>query len=71
MGPAPIQSQSTFLANSEGALRLWALLSQDEVQAAHEPQFPHAVHFAHGVRLQDEVQAVDEEQAAHELKSAC
>jgi hypothetical protein len=35
MGPAPIQSQSTFLANSEGALRLWALLSQDAGQAAH------------------------------------
>ena len=79
-GPAPIQSQSTVLrlektdairrsqfATSEGALRLWALLSQDAVQAAHELLSSDEEQAAHGARLQHGVQSVGEAPAAHEL----
>ncbi len=79
MGPAPIQSQSTFLrlerltqiyrsqfANSEGDLRPWALLSQDAGPAAHELSLPDGEKAAHGARLQRGVQSVDEAPAAHE-----
>jgi hypothetical protein len=57
-------------ATSEGARRLWALLSQDEVLAAHELSSSNEEQAAHAARLQRAVQSVGEAPAAHELQSA-
>jgi hypothetical protein len=67
MRPAPIKSQSTHFANSEDALPLWALLSQDAGQAAHELSLPDEEQTAHEARLQREGQPFGEVPAAHEL----
>lgn len=80
LGPAPIEESIDLIkleqadaivrnqsATSEGAPRLWALLSQDEEQAAHERLSSDEEQAARGARLQRGVQSVGEALAAHEL----
>ena len=55
-----------MVATSEGAPRLWALLSQAWEQVELELQFPGAARFGHGERLPDE-ECSDEVPAAREL----
>ncbi len=57
-------------ATSEGALRLWALLSQDEEQAARELLSSDEEQAAHAAQLQHAVQCVGEASAANKLQTA-
>jgi hypothetical protein len=57
----------SHFATAEGALRFWALLSQqDEALAVHELSLPDELQASHAVRLQRGEQSVVSARAAHE-----
>lgn len=54
-------------ATCVGALQFWALLSQDELLAAHELSSLDEKQAGHAARLRREVQPVGEAPVVHEL----